>query len=1080
MAMDSRVGIQHKWIPPVRRNVPDFDASTLRASTGAILAPWPRLNAPHNVHFFDYAAYYTMVESREDQAELTPVYLWPGQPTPSMLECIPIMVKKSPEVRVAWETPREIGLDLPGECGGGFAFMDTKHVHEASFLHALQIPMLKIERVLCAVAGQTLLDWNAGTAGGPRPPDSSPGGLRMIVQRVTKEGGEAAGTLRGSRMMTFPVMHMILIRIGTTDILIDARLPCHPRHRPTIVIKGPSTILSEFLPWFLHYVFLPAMNFGRENLVLWNYSPNLFRELAELARNGHVLSVFEQCTHGIPVEQCYARTGRDAWCRGGQPRLGDEFHWAPAPTEVTRQRQEDAQFLQTNTVPEPDPALLALPPPAAPVFHRINNPAWDVNDPSLVRYKVRQDYDHQADQARCPEVQFMDIFVNEWVALIPNAPQPPEGLKVSQRWLWVRSLDGHNGYVPRRLLEPVDPLPDLPTGYAFAIEELRKYVAERRLDIDIPERQTWMDAASARAVRVYVDPNGYVAERAADEEQEDTPALLELRSAHHKFLTPKLTRLMRFWDLLPGMTWLPVKPDLTWRSMPGMIIRCQTLPYECTGYDQSWLEMKDDWFAGQAWMGFPTFVVCAPTDPESGFVLRALEEPQQRAECRTRTYEYQQEAESASLESPYRGPTKCGCILCEYNELKEQPAIVGYKVRYYRFFALVQQDNHAIIKLSEAEIDRREYNGIRSRSGAPRSHSPAPLVDTRVRDGRRERSATSVTSDPLEAQPTSIVHRPASPRTPRRGAPWRDTAAVEADGVGLHQDELQLLSQEEGNEITAEQLREHADSHQFRPTDAPARVRFLTGEYERTEQDVILGHWRAYCNREAPEAPRELELAEQLIRQQNNLPPTARSLRPGERPCDHHPVQNIARQQVANALAERPGGTTAENRVTTRTNQRGRQNVPTAVPDELKFYLQRMYQIPENQLGQGHTWTSLRRRFPQWFSPKRGNRLCIPHNSKDRAWKPCGVDDWVPHKKGLLDEDGEPIMVWFECRMAHLCSFCQCPNRIGRDTYGREEFWQCADWYGTCCKNRVECGGALHCWNDGTPAHRDRKARYDS
>ena len=141
------------WVPPLRREAadgsplrPDFSADTLRAMSGAILEPWPRLREPHKIHYFDYATYYAEIDQRhEELSGLKPIYMWPTSP-PTPERGFLVDVAKAPELRIAWSyaNPMQLDLDLPGECGGGIAFSDDRFMGDLSHMHSLQIPLLKV------------------------------------------------------------------------------------------------------------------------------------------------------------------------------------------------------------------------------------------------------------------------------------------------------------------------------------------------------------------------------------------------------------------------------------------------------------------------------------------------------------------------------------------------------------------------------------------------------------------------------------------------------------------------------------------------------------------------------------------------------------------------------------------------------------------------------------------------------------------------------------------------------------------------------------------------------------------------
>ena len=177
---------------------------------------------------------------------------------------------KTPEVITSWESAG-VSFSLPGPCGGGGRFYDDIHVGWAgSVRHGLQIPMLRMERILCALFGQT---WQAGhclatgvrsdLGAWVRPTSEDEGPLK---HRYTNAGYLAVEVFRSPRAnasLNAAVMHILRVRDHRRkfEFVIEAQ-PALNNYRPRICVRIPRSHDAECredtAAWFLLFVLLPA------------------------------------------------------------------------------------------------------------------------------------------------------------------------------------------------------------------------------------------------------------------------------------------------------------------------------------------------------------------------------------------------------------------------------------------------------------------------------------------------------------------------------------------------------------------------------------------------------------------------------------------------------------------------------------------------------------------------------------------------------------------------------------------------------------------------------------------------------
>ena len=179
---------------------------------------------------------------------------------------------KDPEVIVSWESSG-VSFSLPGLCGGGRQFYDNSNVGwSGSARHGLQIPMLRMERILCGLLGQT---WATGqslamgvmnrkvgkTWVRPKPEDDGP------LQHVYNNAGYlAVEVFRAPRMnasLNAAVMHVIRVRDHRRklEFTVEAQ-PALSAYRPRVCVQVPRSHDDEdrenTAAWFLLFVLLPA------------------------------------------------------------------------------------------------------------------------------------------------------------------------------------------------------------------------------------------------------------------------------------------------------------------------------------------------------------------------------------------------------------------------------------------------------------------------------------------------------------------------------------------------------------------------------------------------------------------------------------------------------------------------------------------------------------------------------------------------------------------------------------------------------------------------------------------------------
>ena len=140
-----------------------------------------------------------------------------------------------------------VQLSLPGQCGGGRRFYDEEMLWERSHKNFLQAPLLRVERYLLTLGGQSRMAWPSGTP-------------RVCVLETYREPAEG-------RAGDGAVMHCLRVRVALKppqDILIKITQEHCPCIRPHFLLTGNGRTLQDAVPWLLRYVFLPALNLTPE------------------------------------------------------------------------------------------------------------------------------------------------------------------------------------------------------------------------------------------------------------------------------------------------------------------------------------------------------------------------------------------------------------------------------------------------------------------------------------------------------------------------------------------------------------------------------------------------------------------------------------------------------------------------------------------------------------------------------------------------------------------------------------------------------------------------------------------------
>lgn len=249
-------GKHPKWPGGTIRRLPS-GADVYRSTTGALVESWPRLKDWRNHNLFDYGYYYNVLERRWlHRGQCDKLLVYDGQAREVASDEELRVTVKQPEIRVHWADERRVILELPGECGGGgsreggqLSFNDHSLVYASSHRHALQGPMMRIERALTTMFGQTLdvRPWNNNGA---------------CPIRVTRTPKKSSGTLTGTTADHHAVMHDIVLDMSCQrgmSLRIGANYTVFPAQRPFVYVEGSQLNLRDFVPYFMWAIFLPAL-----------------------------------------------------------------------------------------------------------------------------------------------------------------------------------------------------------------------------------------------------------------------------------------------------------------------------------------------------------------------------------------------------------------------------------------------------------------------------------------------------------------------------------------------------------------------------------------------------------------------------------------------------------------------------------------------------------------------------------------------------------------------------------------------------------------------------------------------------
>ena len=175
-------------------------------------------------------------------------------------------VIKPPAVLVDW-TNDGLAFSLPGECGGGLMFFDNTTIGwERSARHALQTPMLRMERLMCGLLGQTAEStWQFSSGLIPWP--------EVEIWRCT----------RSNHSFGAAVMHLLRCRLHKSrfEMIVEAQ-PALQHYRPRVCLRLPGSRFDERKTdagaWFLLFAFLPALGLRfeclREGLIARTHQDN--------------------------------------------------------------------------------------------------------------------------------------------------------------------------------------------------------------------------------------------------------------------------------------------------------------------------------------------------------------------------------------------------------------------------------------------------------------------------------------------------------------------------------------------------------------------------------------------------------------------------------------------------------------------------------------------------------------------------------------------------------------------------------------------------------------------------------------
>ena len=304
---------------------------------------------------------------------------------------------KDPEVIVSWESSG-VSFSLPGLCGGGRQFYNNTHVGwSGSARHGLQIPMLRMERILCALFGQT---WQTGhclatgvmsrkvgkTWFRPTPEDNE--GLKHQYSNAGYLAVEVFRAPRANASLNAAVMHLLRVRDHRRklEFSVEAQ-PALSTYRPRICVQVPRSHDAEkredTAAWFLLFVLLPAAGlpystveraavkygipeWGNLGLIMARAKASVWMKWCALSPQAlstgpYVLQDYEGVTSLI-LEKAMEMTSYDAYEAevrripqvGGDPH--DPFQWVnqqPAP-------QHYATPVVTPAAPPPAPTAEEL------------------------------------------------------------------------------------------------------------------------------------------------------------------------------------------------------------------------------------------------------------------------------------------------------------------------------------------------------------------------------------------------------------------------------------------------------------------------------------------------------------------------------------------------------------------------------------------------------------------------------------------------------------------------------------------------------------------------------------------------
>ena len=505
------------------------------------------------------------------------------------------------------------------------------------------------------------------------------------------------------------IVNITLIRKPLSQLPFSIQITRHrsERLRPHVLLRANKEILTDLTPWFLHYVMLPAMCLSERNLVTlgtnWGSFPTLHADMTAIRAYewGHkgwrwtdaLLPEFRVVNEYPPVEDMMAATSVDV-CRHQFYLLEEEpDEWLGfIPEEV--QNWEAPPLVQPQpVVPDPDPLAEIL--------------------------RHNQELMNAVDQVVEAQEE-SDIGLLSYEAIFEG----PNGL-------WAVAAESKNCEIPdRRELR-------VTTGISFdSTNEV--YVIPFHPDT---------------AFQHHVP--------AAQDQNEDLP-----------FCLPMLHQVDRMWELYPHTEWRHVgfREGAEWLRS-GMVIRLQLLPVRAATHvghfsqryhvllslrSQSDLwdstcpeslrlgapyEAWSKYYRGQAWMGFPTFIVERQAQTEEAHIsLINIEPPTCRSYC---------------VDQVERNGF-CLCVLCRWPRLTVPELLAASEWNRFRCWLLTHEHSEVPYTVNNA------YQPVT----VARSYTPALVEDDTHTRNRKERAAHPEWYEDAPVQP------------------WRSVEAIEDDHIG--------------------------------------------------------------------------------------------------------------------------------------------------------------------------------------------------------------------------------------------------------------------------------------------------------